>query len=138
MGIKMHRHLRRLGVMLTPWAWLSHIALGCCLQIAVAAFIYVGGIAARHMELEAAFVGEALWYGATASIFFWYGRKKFEHERWLACKAAAACEANIETVGPYWYLGWLPTSWLLTRQLELYAPSAANVVLAWLCPSFLV
>jgi hypothetical protein len=104
--------LGQLGVVLTPYAWATHILLGLGIQI-IAALI-----------LRRAGVRNAWWIAAALSIGFWWGRKKIEYE--FALKAAA----HLSTLGPFWYRGWLPVEWRLVRQFELYAPAAANIVAA--------
>jgi hypothetical protein len=106
--------LSNLGVVLTPYAWATHILLGLAIQIVVA------------LALQAAGVRNAWWIAAALSIGFWWGRKKFEFEYML--RAAA----HLQTVGPFWYRGWLPLEWPLQRQLEFYAPAAAIILVALL------
>jgi hypothetical protein len=101
-----------LGVVLTPYAWATHILLGLAMQV-VAALI-----------LRRAGVRNAWWIAAALSIGFWWGRKKIEYE------FALAAAAHLGTEGPFWYLGWLPPEWPWPRQLEFYAPAAANIVAA--------
>ena len=106
--------LRNLGVVLTPYAWATHILLGLIIQLVLAVI------------LQALGVRNAWWIAAALSIGFWWGRKKFEFE--YALKIAE----HLQTVGPFWYRGWLPLEWPWPRQLEFYAPAAANLFLAWL------
>jgi hypothetical protein len=103
-----------LGVALTPYAWATHILLGVAIQIVLA------------LVLQAAGVRNAWWIAAALSIGFWWGRKKFEFEDML--KAAA----HLQSVGPFWYRGWVPFEWPLQRQLEFYAPAVVNILAALL------
>jgi len=107
-------YLAYLGVALTPYAWATHILLGLAMQIILG------------LALRACGVRNAWWIAAGVSIGFWWGRKKFEYE--FALKAAA----HIQTVGPFWYRGWLPIEWPWPRQMEFYAPAAADIVAALL------
>jgi hypothetical protein len=106
--------LGHLGIVLTPYAWATHILTGLVIQVIAA------------LVLQRAGVKNAWWIAAALSIGFWWGRKKFEYE--FALKAAA----HITTVGPFWYLGWLPLEWPWLRQAEFYAPVAANILAAWI------
>lgn len=110
----MHDFLAWLGVAFTPYAWASHVLLGLAIQAAVA------------LPLRRAGVRGAWWIGAALSIGFWWGREKVEFE--FALKAAA----NLRTLGPFWYRGWLPVEWDVDSQFQLYAPAAVNLLVAWL------
>lgn len=110
----MTEFLAWLGVAATPYAWATHIALGLVVQFVLGLILRWAG------------VRNAWWIAASLSIGFWWGRKKFEFE--YALKAAA----HLQTVGPFWYRGWLPFEWDWARQGEFYAPAAANVVAALL------
>lgn len=101
-----------LGVAFTPHAWAGHVLLGLAIQLAVA------------LPLRWAGVRGAWWLGAAVSIGFWWGREKVEFE--FALKAAA----NLRTLGPFWYRGWLPFEWDLDSQFQLYAPAAVNLLVA--------
>jgi len=105
--------LQWLGATLTPFAWATHIPLGLAIQLLVA------------IPLARLKVANAWWIGAAVSIGFWWGRKKFEYE--FALKAAA----HLDSVGPFWYLGWIPFEWSWRRQAEFWAPAAANLLLAY-------
>ena len=101
-----------LGIVLTPYAWATHILLGIVIQIVLGVILRRAG------------VRNAWWIAAAVSIGFWWGRKKLEYE--LALMTAA----HLHTDGPFWYLGWLPIEWPIRRQFELYAPAAANILVA--------
>jgi hypothetical protein len=101
-----------LGVVLTPYSWATHILLGLVIQLVAGLILQWCG------------VRNAWWIAAALSIGFWWGRKKIEYE--FALKAAA----HLQSVGRFWYLGWLPLEWPWPRQLDLYAPSAANILAA--------
>ena len=104
--------LAQLGIFFTPYAWAAHVLLGLAIQLAVA------------LPLRRAGVPGAWWLGAAVSIGFWWGREKMEFE--FALKAAA----NLRTVGPFWYRGWLPFEWDLASQSQLFAPAIVNLALA--------
>jgi hypothetical protein len=104
--------LAQLGVAFTPYAWAAHVLLGVAIQLVVA------------LPLQRARVDAAWWIGAAVSIGFWWGREKVEFE--FALKAAA----NLRTLGPFWYRGWLPLEWDVDSQFQLYAPAAATVLIA--------
>jgi len=104
--------LAQIGIFFTPYAWAGHVLLGLAIQLAVA------------LPLRRAGVAAAWWLGAAVSIGFWWGREKMELE--FALKAAA----NLRTVGPFWYRGWLPFEWDLASQFQLFAPAAVNLALA--------
>lgn len=104
--------LAQLGIFFTPYAWAGHVLLGLAIQLAAA------------LALRRAGVPGAWWLGAVLSIGFWWGREKMEFE--FALKAAA----NLRTVGPFWWRGWLPLEWDLPSQFQLYAPAAVNLALA--------
>jgi hypothetical protein len=104
--------LGQLGILFTPYAWAGHVLLGLAIQLAVA------------LPLRRAGVPAAWWLGAALSIGFWWGREKMEFE--FALKAAA----NLRTVGPFWWRGWLPLEWDVASQFQLYAPAAVNLALA--------
>ena len=104
--------LAQLGVALTPYAWATHILLGLAIQAVIA------------LPLRAAGVTQGWWIGAAVSIGFWWGREKMEFE--FALKAAA----QLRTVGPFWYRGWLPFEWDPASQIEFAAPAAVNLAAA--------
>jgi len=45
-------------------------------------------------------------------------------------RRALKAAANLRTVGPFWWRGWLPLEWDLPSQFQLYAPAAVNLALA--------
>jgi hypothetical protein len=104
--------LAELGIFFTPYAWAGHVLLGLAIQLVAA------------LALRRAGVPGAWWLGAVLSIGFWWGREKMEFE--FALKAAA----NLRTVGPFWWRGWLPLEWDLASQFQFYAPAAVNLALA--------
>jgi hypothetical protein len=106
--------LAQLGVWFTPYAWAGHVLLGLGIQLVVA------------LPLRWAGVRGAWWLGAAVSIGFWWGREKMEFE--FALKAAA----HLNTVGPFWYRGWLPAEWALDSQAQLAAPALVNLAVALL------
>jgi hypothetical protein len=109
-----HDFLAELGILFTPYAWAGHVLLGLAIQAAVA------------LPLRWAGARAPWWIGAAVSIGFWWGREKMEFE--FALKAAA----QLRTVGPFWYRGWLPLEWDLDSQLQLFAPALANLAAALL------
>ncbi len=104
--------LAELGILFTPYAWAGHVLLGVAIQAVVVLALRAGG------------PRPSWWIGAAVSIGFWWGREKMEFE--FALKAAA----HLNTVGPFWWRGWLPIEWDLDSQIQLYAPAVVNLVLA--------
>ena len=104
--------LAELGILFTPYAWAGHVLLGLAIQAAIA------------LPLRRAGARSAWWIGAAVSIGFWWGREKMEFE--FALKEAA----QLHTVGPFWYRGWLPFEWDGASQLQFVAPALANLAAA--------
>jgi len=104
--------LAGLGIWFTPYAWAGHVLLGSAIQVAVALPLRWAGLRA------------AWWLAAAVSIGFWWGREKMEFE--FGLKAAA----HLDTVGPFWYRGWLPFEWDGASQWQFFAPALAALAVA--------
>jgi hypothetical protein len=104
--------LAELGILFTPYAWAGHVLLGLALQAVIA------------LPLRWAGARSAWWIAAAGSIGFWWGREKMEFE--FALKAVA----QLHTVGPFWWRGWLPFEWDHASQLQFAAPALANLAVA--------
>lgn len=91
---------------------LSHVVIGLMLQVIVAT------------ALRIARAPNPWWFGATATIAFYFSRKKLEIEHHAdpdgAHKAAT------------WVLGWFPPQWPWPYQVQFYAPALAVVCVALL------
>ncbi|HTJ64888.1 MAG TPA: hypothetical protein VL899_13875 [Alphaproteobacteria bacterium] len=104
--------LQWLGVVLTPVAWATHIAIAVAMQSLVA-------LAIGRTRLS-----NPWWIGAAFATAYAYSREKTEFEFHL--KAIN----HLRTVGPYWYRGFIPLEWDLSSQFQFYAPAAAVILLA--------
>jgi len=105
--------LQWLGVVLTPVAWATHVAIALAMQSLVA-------LAVSRTRLR-----QPWWVGAAFAAAYAYSREKTEFEFHL--KAIA----HLRTVGPFWYRGFIPFEWDLSSQFQFYAPAAAVILLAW-------
>jgi hypothetical protein len=103
--------LQWIGVVLTPIAWATHIAIALAMQ----------GLIALTLRR----VRHAWWIGAAFATGYAYSREKTEFEFHLKAVDHSA------SVSPYWYRGFIPLEWSLSSQMQFYAPGAAVLLVAW-------
>ena len=105
--------LQALGVELTPYAWATHILICAAIQAFAAGALRVAG------------VSKPWWFGAVLAIGYAWSREKTEME--FILKDAA----HANSVGAFWYRGFIPLEWDWSSQVQFYAPAAAVLVIAW-------
>jgi hypothetical protein len=104
---------QQLGVTLTPYAWATHILICVAIQSIVAS------------ALGLARVRQSWWFGAAVAIGYAWSREKTEFE--FVLKETA----HGDTVGPYWYRGFIPLEWDWASQWQFFAPAIAVLLVAW-------
>lgn len=89
---------------------LSHVVVGLLMQLGIAAPLIIGRIL------------RAWWFGAAATIAFYFSRKKLQMEQWGVAHHSHAP----------WRLGFDPLHWPGPYQIQFYAPAVAVILMALL------